>query len=148
MSASADPHQVSTLLRLSRELDIVGDVTVTVATPSDLLAWAHTLPTPSIGAWRAADSTHRYVHVSATSHRNPVHGRITAVLSGDDHHSFWTALLPQRDLPPGGEALLPLRALVTAWSTATLEPESATETPTTSTPGSHTPPETDTHDAL
>jgi hypothetical protein len=148
MSASADPHQVSTLLRISRELDIVGDVTVTVATPSDLLAWAYTLPTPSIWAWRAADSHHRYIHLSATSHRNPVHGRITAVLSGDDHHHFWTALLPQGDLPPGGEELLPLRALVTAWSTATLEPESAVQTSTASAPGSLTPPETDPDDAL
>jgi hypothetical protein len=95
MSHSLDAHQLSTLLRISSELDIVGDVTATVATPSDLLAWAHALPEPSICAWRADDSGNRYVQVSATCHRNPLHGQFTAVLTGDDHRPFWAALLPR-----------------------------------------------------
>jgi hypothetical protein len=116
MSRSLDAHQLSTLLRISSELDIVGDVTATVATPSDLLAWAHALPEPTICAWRADDSGNRYVQVSATCHRNPLHGQITAVLTGDDHRPFWAVLLPQGDLAPGDQRLLPLKALGAAWS--------------------------------
>ncbi|HEX5349368.1 MAG TPA: hypothetical protein VFW64_20055 [Pseudonocardiaceae bacterium] len=116
MSRSLDAHQLSTLLRISSELDIVGDVTATVATPSDLLAWAQALPEPTICAWRADDSGNRYVHVSATCHRNPLHGQITAVLTGDDYRPFWAALLPQGDLAPGDQRLLPLKALGAAWS--------------------------------
>ncbi|MGB6163092.1 MAG: hypothetical protein WCF33_15200 [Pseudonocardiaceae bacterium] len=116
MSTSIDAQQVATLLRLSSELDIVGDVTATVATPSDLLAWAHALPEPTICAWRAEDSGNRYIQVTAAFHRNPVHGRVTAVLTGDDHRPFWAALLPEGDLTTGEEQLLPLNALTTAWS--------------------------------
>ncbi|HEX6403247.1 MAG TPA: hypothetical protein VF003_08855 [Pseudonocardiaceae bacterium] len=42
------PHHLVTLLRIGVELNIVGDVTVTVDTPSVLLAWAHALPEPTI----------------------------------------------------------------------------------------------------
>lgn len=117
MAIPAQTHALSTLLRISNELDIVGDVTATVTSPSDLLAWARTLPDPTICAWRADDSGNRYVHVTAPYHRNPVHGRITAVLSGDEHHPFWTALLSDGDLAAGDERPLPLNALITAWST-------------------------------
>jgi hypothetical protein len=116
MSTSIDAHQLSTLLRISSELDIVGDVTATVTTPSTLLAWAHALPEPTICAWRTEDSNNRYVQVTATCHRNPVHGRVTAVLTGDDHHPFWAALLPEGDLAAGEEQFLPLSALAAAWS--------------------------------
>jgi hypothetical protein len=110
------PTSVSPLLRISSELDIIGDVTASVATPSDLLAWTHTLPEPAICAWRAEDSGNRYVQVSAVCHRNPLHGRVTAVLTGDDHRPFWAALLPEGDLAADEEQLLPLSALTTAWS--------------------------------
>ena len=136
MSTSIDAYQLSTLLRLSSELDIIGDVTATVTNPSDLLAWAHALPDPTICAWRAEDSGNRYVHVTAACHRNPVHGRVTAVLAGDDHRLFWAVLLPE-DLAAGEEQLLPLSALVTAWS-ATAPAPSVENTPH---PGA--PPETD-----
>ena len=108
MSTSIDAQQLTTLLRISSELDIIGDVTATVATPSELLAWAHALPEPTLCAWRAEDSTNRYVQVTAACHRNPVHGRVTAVLTGDDHRQFWAALLPDGDLAAGEEQLLPL----------------------------------------
>lgn len=116
MSPPIDTHQMSTLLRISSELDIIGDVTATVATPSDLLAWAHALPEPIICAWRAEDSGNRYVQVSAACHRNPVHGRVTAVLTADDHRPFWAALLPEGDLAAGAEQLLSLSALTAAWT--------------------------------
>ncbi|MBV8541639.1 MAG: hypothetical protein JO063_15450 [Pseudonocardiales bacterium] len=141
MSTSIDAHQLSTLLRLSSELDIVGDLTATVANPSDLLAWAHALPEPSICAWRAEDSGNRYVHVTAACHRNPVHGRVTAILTGDDHRSFWVALLPEGDLAAGEERLLSLSALATAWSALALEPSAE------NTPEPLAPPETDSRDA-
>jgi hypothetical protein len=136
MSTSIDAYQLSTLLRISSELDIIGDVTTTVTNPSDLLAWAHALPDPTICAWRAADSGNRYVHVTAACHRTPIHGRVTAVLAGDDHRLFWAVLLPE-DLAAGQEQLLPLSALVTAWS-ATAPAPSVENTPH---PGA--PPETD-----
>ena len=50
------PNTLSTLLRISSDLDIAGDVTATVETPSALLVWAHALPEPTICAWRAEDS--------------------------------------------------------------------------------------------
>lgn len=117
MSPPLDGHELSTLLRLSSELDIIGDVTATVASPSDLLAWAHALPEPTICAWRAEDSGNRYVQVTAAYHRNPVHGRVTAVLTADDHRTFWAALLPEGDLTAGAEQFLTLSVLAAAWTT-------------------------------
>lgn len=137
MSTSIDAHQLSTLLRLSSELDIVGDVTATVTNPSELLAWAHALPEPTICAWRAEDSGNRYVQVTAACHRTPVHGRVTAVLTSDDHRLFWAVLLAEGDLAAGEEQLLPLGALVTAWSATAPAPSVDT------TPQPGPPPETD-----
>jgi hypothetical protein len=128
MLTSPNTHQLSTLLRISSGLDIVGDVTATVDTPSALLAWAHALPEPTIRAWRAEDSGNRYLQVTAICHRTPLHGQVTAVLTGEDHRPFWSALLPEGDLTAGEEQLLPLSALVAAWSTAA--PESGTANPT------------------
>lgn len=123
------PHTLSTLLRISRDLDILGDLTATVDTPSTLLAWAHTLPEPIICAWRAADSGTRYVHVSAHCPRSPLRGQVTAVLNAEHHRSFWSALLTEDDLTPGEEQLLPLSALVAAWSTT--RPQSGAHTGST-----------------
>lgn len=127
------PHTVSRLLQISRELDIVGDVTATVDTPSALLAWAHALPEPAICAWRAEDSGTRYVHVSAPCRRALIRGQVTAVLNADPHRAFWSALLAEGDLAPGDERLLPLSALAAAWSTTTPPPDANTAhlTPTT-----------------
>ncbi len=122
MSTSLDAQQLTTLLRLSSELDIIGDLTATVTTPSELLAWAHALPEPTLCAWRAEDSGNRYLHVTAACHRNPVHGRITAVLTGDDHPLFWTVLLAEGDLATSEEQPLPLTALTTAWPATSPSP--------------------------
>lgn len=116
MTISTDAHQLTTLLRVSSELDIVGDVTATVTGPSDLLAWARTLSDPTISAWRAHDSGKRYVQVSAPHRRSPVHGRITAVLACDEHEGFWASLLPDGDPAASDVQLLPLSTLVAAWS--------------------------------
>ena len=48
MYPSQDARELAILLRISRELDIVGDVTATVDNPSELLAWATTLTSPDI----------------------------------------------------------------------------------------------------
>jgi hypothetical protein len=126
MLTSPNAQQLSTLLRISNGLDIVGDVTATVDSPSTLLAWAYALPAPTICAWRAEDSGNRYVQVTATCHRSPLHGKVAAVLPGDDHLPFWSALLPEGDLAPGAERLLALSALAAAWSTTTLEADAGT----------------------
>jgi hypothetical protein len=138
MLTSPNAQQLSTLLRISNGLDIVGDVTATVDSPSALLAWAYALPAPTICAWRAEDSGNRYVQVAATCSRTPLHGQVAAVLPGDDHRSFWSALLPGGDLAAGEERFLPLSALAAAWSTITVE--------SAGNPGPVVPPTTDSRD--
>jgi hypothetical protein len=134
MLTSPNAQQLSTLLRISSALDIVGDVTATVDSPSALLAWAYALPEPTICAWRAEDSGNRYVQVTATCYRTPLHGQVAAVLTGDDHRAFWSTLLPQGDLAAGEEQLLPLSALVAAWSASAQEANAANTTPVASKP--------------
>jgi hypothetical protein len=134
MLTSPNPQQLSTLLHMSSALDIVGDVTATVDTPSALLAWASALPKPTICAWRAEDSGNRYVQVTATCHRTPLHGQVAAVLTGDDHRAFWSALLPKGDLAAGEEQFLPLSALAAAWSASAREADTANTTPVAATP--------------
>jgi len=115
MYQSSDARELLILLRISRTLDIVGDVSATVDNPSELLAWANTLADPAIFAWRADASGKRYVHVTATNSANPIHGRVTAILPGDLHKEFWCELF-QRDLEPGAEQPLTLKQLSAAWT--------------------------------
>jgi hypothetical protein len=124
MYASDDPRQIGVLLQISGSLDIVGDVSVNLDEPSELLAWATTLPEPAALAWRAMDSEKRYVQVSAAHHRSPVHGTITAVLCCEHHRPFWDELL-NTDLAPGTEKAITVEALAQAWASA------APVTPTT-----------------
>jgi hypothetical protein len=114
MYPSADSHQLSILLRISAELDIVGDVTATVDSPADLLAWANTLPEATIGAWRSHAGS-RFVQVTTPHNRFPVHGRITAVLSCDQHTRFWNELPNAEALEPGAEQQLHRTDLSHAW---------------------------------
>ncbi|HEX2289006.1 MAG TPA: hypothetical protein VHH53_02135, partial [Pseudonocardiaceae bacterium] len=58
----------------------------------------------------------RYVQITAACHRNPVHGRVTAVLTADEHYTFWVALLPDGDLAAGDERIVALSTLAAAWS--------------------------------
>jgi hypothetical protein len=85
--------------------------------PSELLVWANTLSDASALAWRALESEKRYVQVSATHHRRPVHGSITAVLCCDDHRPFWDELL-DADLEPGTEQAISVDAMAQAWAAA------------------------------
>jgi len=108
------------LLRSSLELDVVGDVTATVAHPSDLLAWSVALVQPEVSGWRTADSGHRYVQVAAARDRPPVRGFVSAVLDCEMHRSFWEAL-GLGDLTPGGRRALTVRGLGEAALPVTLE---------------------------
>jgi hypothetical protein len=92
MYPSQEARELSVLLRISRELDIVGDVSATVDNPSELLAWASIHSDADIVAWRSRDSGHRYLQVSADRHAAPIRGRVTAVLRCEQHREFWTAL--------------------------------------------------------
>jgi len=89
---SKDARELSVLLRISREIDIVGDVTASVDNPSELLAWAAILHNAQIVAWRSQDSGHRYLQVTADRNTAPIRGRVTAVLPCEQHREFWDAL--------------------------------------------------------
>lgn len=121
MSRSADERQLAVLLRISQSLDIVGDVSVTVDNPSELLAWANVLSEPSIFAWRGHVSGKRFIHVTAVNGTNPIHGRVTAALRADRHLEFWKALVPNGDLDPGEEETLATHQLAQAWESMPIE---------------------------
>lgn len=129
MYRSSHARELDTLLRLSRELDIVGDVTATVENPSELIAWATTLANPNVVAWRAKDSGFRYIQASADHTRAPIRGCVAAVLSCDAHLEFWNAL----GLGPikyGAMRGLDLADLKAAWSVMPIaSPGNDTPTP-------------------
>jgi hypothetical protein len=121
MYPSKDARELSVLLRISRELDIVGDVTATVDNPSELLAWASILPRAEIVAWRSKDSGHRYVQVTADRHTAPIRGRVTAVLPCEQHPEFWSALRLEGLDHPAVTTLSP-SALSKAWTEMPITP--------------------------
>lgn len=124
MYPAKDARELAILLRISRELDVVGDVTATVDNPSELLAWALILSRSQVLAWRATDSGHRYLQVSAHRKRAPIRGNITAVLDGEQHADYWNALQLD-ELTPGSRRELDTDALSSAWATMPLTPASA-----------------------
>lgn len=124
MYPAKDARELAILLRISRELDVVGDVTATVENPSELLAWALILSHPQVLAWRATDSGHRYLQVSAHRKRAPIRGNITAVLNCEQHRDYWNAL-ELAGLTPGDRCELDTNALSCAWATMPVAPESA-----------------------
>lgn len=115
-------RELGILLRISRELDVVGDITAIVDNPSELLAWATTLTDPALVAWRAADSGSRYLQVSATHTREPIRGQVTAVLHCDQHLAFWRELSHTHDLDAGNRTPLTLADLSRAWQAMPLTP--------------------------
>jgi|SRR6478735_2253742 hypothetical protein len=121
MYPSKDARELAILLRISRELDIVGDISATVDNPSELLAWATILTDPAIVAWRAKDSSHRYLQVTADHTRAPVRGRVTAVLPAEQHREFWRAL-GLDELAPGARVHLDTKALSNAWAAMPITP--------------------------
>ena len=120
MHTGKDALALDSLLRSSLELDVVGDVTATVAHPSDLLAWSVALEDPEVCGWRTADSGHRYVQVAAARDRPPARGFVSAVLDCEHHRWFWEAL-GLGDLAPGARRALSVRALGEAALPVTLE---------------------------
>jgi hypothetical protein len=122
MYPSKDARELAILLRISRELDIVGDISATVDNPSELLAWAAILTHPDVVAWRAKDSGHRYLHVTADHTRAPVRGRVTAVLPCEHHPEFWDALGLAR-IDPGHSRHLDIGALSDAWAQMPITPK-------------------------
>lgn len=126
MYRSQDARELSILMRISRELDIVGDVTATVDNPSELLAWASVLTDPTIVAWRSADSGRRYLQVTAERRREPVRGRIAAVLHCDEHRQFWNEMIPT-DLERGGEQPHRVADLSAAWTAMPIAPPGMAE---------------------
>lgn len=116
------------LLRISPEIDVVGDVTATVEEPSGLLAWAVVLKECQALAWRSDDSGRGYLQVAAHHSKSPVRGRVSAVLSGDRHPEYWTAL-GLDDLLPGERRHLEVAALSAAWDIMPTTTESTTESP-------------------
>lgn len=115
-------RELGILLRISRELDVVGDVTAIVDNPSELLAWATTLTDPILMAWRATDSGCRYLQVSATHAHEPIRGLVTAVLHCDQHLEFWRELNDTRDLEAGDRTPVTLADLSRAWQAMPLTP--------------------------
>lgn len=114
MYPSAKARELAVLLRISRELDVCGDLTATVDNPSELLAWADVLEGPTVLGWRAHDSGCRFVHVAADHRRAPVRGHVSAVLSCDQHREFWEAL-HLSDLEAGCTRPLSVHDLAEAW---------------------------------
>lgn len=120
--SAGDRRQLTTLLKIAAGIDVVGDVSVTVSSPAELLAWAQMLPDPIVLAWRSEGSGHRFVSVTAFHERSPIHGNISIVLDGNRHIELWDALLGGRDLDPGEEALLDVARLAHAWNALPLSP--------------------------
>jgi hypothetical protein len=128
MYPSAKARELAILLRISRELDVCGDLTATVDNPSELLAWGAVLADPKVLAWRAQDSGCRFVQVGADHHRAPVRGHVTAVLSCEQHPAFWDALR-LKDLEPGVTRPLSVRDLAEAWEAMPISPPDGQTTP-------------------
>jgi hypothetical protein len=124
MYPAKDARELAILLRISRELDVVGDVTATVDNPSELLAWALVLARANVLAWRANDSGHRYLHVTAQHHKAPIRGQITALLDCEQHKDFWDAI-GLNGLTPGSRRDLTVDALSSAWATMPVSPPDA-----------------------
>lgn len=121
MYPAKDARELSVLLRISRELDVVGDVTATVDNPSELLAWALVLANSEVLAWRADYSGHRYIQVTAHRNRAPIRGCVTAMLHCDEHQAFWNAL-GLNQLAAGDRRPLNVEALSTAWEIMPITP--------------------------
>jgi hypothetical protein len=138
MYPSKEARELAILLRISRELDIIGDVSATVDTPSELMAWAAILTDATVVAWRAEDSGHRYLHVTADHRRAPIRGRVSAVLACEQHPEFWHALdLDHVEL--GHTHTLTRRDLSTAWAAMPITPADVDVEP----PAPPTPTDTD-----
>jgi len=123
-----EARELAILLRISRELDIVGDVSAQIDNPSELIAWVAILRNPAVVAWRAEGSGHRYLQVTADHRRAPVRGRIAAVLACEQHREFWQAL-GLDDLRPRESRALTTAELRNAWDVMPITPLGREESP-------------------
>ncbi|MDI3331696.1 MAG: hypothetical protein QJR09_13320 [Micrococcus sp.] len=123
-----DARELAVLMRISHELDVVGDVTATVDSPSELIAWVLILDQPQIVAWRAEETGHRYINATAQRDRAPIRGAITAVLSCEEHPDFWNAL-GLVDLAEGERRNVEPKALSKAWDIMPITPDGIAPTP-------------------
>jgi hypothetical protein len=123
MYPAKDARELAVLMRISRELDVVGDLTATVDNPSELLAWALALSDPEVLAWRGEDSGHRFLHATAHRHRAPIRGKVTAVLPCNHHREFWDALGLQQ-LTNGDRRELTVADLSAGWAVMPIAPPS------------------------
>jgi hypothetical protein len=128
MYPSREARELAILLRISRELDICGDITATVDNPSELLAWATILSEHRIRGWRAQDSGHRYVEVAADHRRAPVRGHVAAVLDCEEHVEFWAAC-GLDDLARGESQHLSAADLSRAWEAMPITPPDVAKPP-------------------
>lgn len=128
MYPSQEARELAILLRISRDLDICGDVTATVDNPSELLAWATILSERGIRAWRAQDSGNRYLQVTADHRRAPVRGHVAAVLECDHHLEFWDEC-GLSTLEPGETRALGVRDLTRAWEAMPITPPDTSDPP-------------------
>lgn len=134
MYPSREARELAILLRISRGLDICGDVTATVDNPSEILAWTTFLSRPHIRAWRAQDSGHRYIQVAADHQHAPVRGHVAAVLDGEQHQEFWTEC-GLSDLEPGDARELSAAELARAWEAMPITAADAAAAPQPPTAG-------------
>jgi hypothetical protein len=128
MYPSRESRELAILLRISRDLDICGDVTATVDNPSEILAWAAILSRPHVRAWRAQDSGHRYIQVTADHRGATVRGHVAAVLDGEQHAGFWTQC-GLGHLEPGDTHELSPADLAHAWEIMPITPADAAASP-------------------
>ena len=134
MYPSREARELGILLRITRDLDICGDVTATVDNPSELLAWAAILSDRSIRAWRAQDSGNRYLQVAADHPRAPVRGHVVAVLDCEHHLEFWDEC-GLATLEPGETRALGVGDLARAWEAMPMTPPEDTTPPNPHTAG-------------
>lgn len=92
MGSFREARMLGALLRLSRSVDIGGDVIVRVDSPARLVSWASTIPDISVVVGHATGGGQRYVQVTAHRLQGAGGGRIVAVLDCADHGKFWRAL--------------------------------------------------------
>jgi hypothetical protein len=121
MYTSPQARELAILMRISRDLDLCGDLTATVDSPAELIAWSRVLSAPAVNAWQSKDSGSRFVEVSADHRRAPVRGHISAVLSCEQHPDFWDALHLE-DLEAGRARSLTVGDLDEAWQAMPIQP--------------------------
>jgi hypothetical protein len=95
---------------------LLANWTSSATSPSlpELLAWTHPLPKPIICAWRAEDSSNRYIQSHPPATATPSTAESPPYSPATTTAHFRAALLTEGDLSAGEEQLPPLSALTAA----------------------------------